>query len=119
MAVPPLCSGALQEVRSKGDIACKSNIGGLHFISNVTEPVFSIKRLNRVAEYCWVEANKILQTYWERLWISIWMGELIHNPLHELMIKFELLHHSSHIIGWWCMIGTTTSTCGSNHPANN
>ena len=44
--------------------------------------------------------------------------ELINHSLHEHLILLKLLHHRGHVVRWqrW-IVGTTTTTSRSNHPA--
>ena len=50
--------------------------------------------------------------------VMVLVLELINDSLHEHLILLELLHHRGHVV-WqrrW-IVGTTTTTSRSNHPA--
>ena len=121
MVVPPLSSGALQEIGREGNKVGRGNIGRFHLVGDVAKPVINIKWLFRVAEYGGVETSKVVQSYCGSLLIvsvMVLVRELSHDSRHELTVQLELTHHASHIVWrrWW-ILGTTATATRSNHPA--
>src|SRR3954464_12874793 len=121
VGAPPLSCGALQVISREVHVVSWIDTGRVQLVSDVAEPVISIKWLDGVAEHCGVETGEIVQVHASMLMvltILVLLRELSHDVLHELAVQLELLHHSGHVIRRRRrIVATTTTTTGSNHPA--
>ena len=82
---------------------------------DVAEPIIGIQWANCITELSGVETDNVPKSDFILL---VLIRELSHNPLHELLVHLELLHHHGHVI-WrrrW-IVGTTTTTTTTSHPA--
>src|ERR1043165_5940081 len=121
VGVPPLCSGASEEVSREGDIVQSIHASRLQLAINITEPIIGFQGLLRVMEGRGTEPHEALQVntmLMVLIVVLVLVLELINDFLHEHLILLKLLHHRGHVVrrrrG---IVGTTTTTSRSNHPA--
>src|SRR3954466_8748503 len=119
VGVPPMCSGASEEVSREGDIVQSMDDSRLKLAVDITEPIIGFQRLLRVVEGRGVEPHEPLQVNTILMvLIVVLVLELINDSLHELLIQLKLLHHRSHIVRRWrWFVSTLPTTSRSNHPA--
>src|SRR3954471_1575489 len=119
VGVPPLCSGASEEVSHEGDIVQSIHASRLKLAVDITEPIIDFQGLLRVMEGRGTESHEALQVNTMLMvLVVVLVLELINDSLHELLIQLKLLHHRGHIVRrrrWY--VSTTTTTSRSNHPA--
>src|ERR1041384_1502803 len=121
VGVPPLGSGASEEVSREGDIVQCIHASRLQLASDIAKPIIGFQGLLRVVEGRGAEPHKALQVNTMLLVLVVVLVlvlELINDSLHEHLILMKLLHHRGHVVRrlWW-IVGTMTTTSGSNHPA--
>src|SRR3954471_19818475 len=123
VGVPPLCSGAYEEVSREGDIVQSIHASRLQLAIDITEPIIGFQVLLRVMEGRGAEPHEALQVNTMLMVLIVVLVlvlelELINDSLHEHLILVKLLHHRGHIVRrrrWF--VSTTTTTSRSNHPA--
>ena len=121
VGVPPLGSGASEEVSREGDVVQCIHASRLQLASDIANPIIGFQGLLRVTEGRGAEPHKALQVNTMLLVLIVVLVlvlELIDDSLHEHLILLKLLHHRGHVVRrqrW--IVGTTATTSRSNHPA--
>src|SRR3954467_5589619 len=121
VGVPPLCSGASEEVSREGDIVQSIHASRLQLAIDITEPIIGFQGLLRVMEGRGAEPHEALQVntmLMVLIVVLVLVLELVNDSLHELLILLKLLHHRGHIVRRRRrFVSTLTTTSRSNHPA--